>query len=82
MEIKKITEFFVEDKKYKGKPLTSIQNSFGGGSKEAMTIELLVLTLLVFIASAIGTFSGFGTSTIIVPVTFLFVGVIHWFGDI
>ena len=56
-----------------------------------MTIELLVLTLLVFIASAMGTFSGFGTSTIMVPVmllffplpvTHLFVGVIHWFGDI
>ncbi len=56
-----------------------------------MHIELFVLILLVFIASAVGTFSGFGTSTIMVPVmllffplplTLLFVGVIHWFGDI
>ncbi len=56
-----------------------------------MSIELVVLTLLVFFASAVGTFSGFGTSTIMVPVmllffplplTLLFVGIIHWFGDI
>ncbi len=56
-----------------------------------MSVELIVLALLVFIASAVGTFSGFGTSTIMVPVmllffplpvTLLFVGIIHWFGDI
>jgi len=56
-----------------------------------MNIELIFLCLLVFIASAVGTFSGFGTSTIMVPVmllffslplTLLFVGVIHWFGDV
>ena len=56
-----------------------------------MIFELLILTLLVFVASIVGTFSGFGTSTIMVPVmllffplpvTLLFVGVIHWFGDI
>jgi len=56
-----------------------------------MIIELFVITLLVFIASIIGTFSGFGTSTIMVPVmllffplplTLLFVGIIHWFGDV
>ena len=56
-----------------------------------MSFELLLLTLLVFVASMIGTFSGFGTSTIMVPVmllffplpvTLLFVGIIHWFGDI
>ena len=56
-----------------------------------MIIELLILTLLVFVASIVGTFSGFGTSTIMVPVmllfsplpvTLLFVGIIHWFGDI
>ena len=56
-----------------------------------MIIELLILTLLVFVASIVGTFSDFGTSTIMVPVmllffplpvTLLFVGIIHWFGDI
>lgn len=56
-----------------------------------MIIELIVLSILVLFASAIGTFSGFGTSTIMVPVmllffplplTLLFVGVIHWFGDL
>lgn len=56
-----------------------------------MIFELFILTLLVFVASIVGTFSGFGTSTIMVPVmllffplpvTLLFVGVIHWFGDI
>ena len=56
-----------------------------------MDIDLIALTLLVFIASAVGAFSGFGTSTIMVPVmllffplpvTLLFVGIIHWFGDI
>ena len=56
-----------------------------------MIIELLALALLVFVASSIGTFSGFGTSTIMVPVmllffplpvTLLFVGIIHWFGDL
>jgi uncharacterized protein len=54
-------------------------------------IELISISLLVFFASAVGTFSGFGTSTIMVPVmllffplpvTLLFVGIIHWFGDI
>lgn len=53
--------------------------------------QLLLLTLLTFVASAVGTLSGFGTSTIMVPVlaiffplpmTLLFVGIIHWFGDI
>lgn len=43
------------------------------------------------LAGGVGTVSGFGTSTIMVPVmlmylplpqTLLFVGVIHWFGDI
>ncbi len=56
-----------------------------------MNTELIVLCLLVLLASAVGTFSGFGTSTIMVPVmllffpltlTLLFVGIIHWFGDI
>lgn len=56
-----------------------------------MTTDLIVLSLLVFVASAVGAFTGFGTSTIMVPVmllyvplplTLLFVGIIHWFGDI
>lgn len=52
------------------------------------TFFLLLLTL---ISSLVGTMTGFGTSTIMVPVlslflpipqTLLFVGIIHWFGDI
>ncbi|MBI2009775.1 MAG: sulfite exporter TauE/SafE family protein [Candidatus Chisholmbacteria bacterium] len=51
----------------------------------------LFLILLTFIAASIGTMTGFGTSTIMVPTlslflplpqTLLFVGIIHWFGDI
>ena len=54
-------------------------------------MEIIYITLLVIVASMIGTVSGFGTSTIMVPVlslffpihqTLLFVGIIHWFGDI
>lgn len=37
-----------------------------------MIFELFILTLLVFVASIVGTFSGFGTSTIMVPVMLLF----------
>ena len=53
--------------------------------------ELVLLALLTLAASAVGTLSGFGTSTIMVPVltlffplplTLLFVGVIHLFGDL
>jgi hypothetical protein len=49
------------------------------------------IPVLVFIASFAGTLTGFGTSTILVPflslwfslpATLLFVGIIHWFGDI
>jgi hypothetical protein len=56
-----------------------------------MGIELILLSVLVLLASMVGTLSGFGTSTIMVPVmllffplpvTLLFVGIIHWFGDI
>ena len=51
----------------------------------------LGLILLTLIASTVGTLTGFGTSTIMVPVlsiflplpvTLLFVGIIHWFNDI
>jgi uncharacterized protein len=53
--------------------------------------ELILLALLTLVASGVGTLSGFGTSTIMVPVltlffplpiTLLFVGIIHLFGDI
>ena len=54
-------------------------------------MEILYITLLTILASAVGTLTGFGTSTIMVPVLLLFmplpqtlllVGIIHWFGDI
>lgn len=54
-------------------------------------MEILFITLLTILASGIGTVTGFGTSTIMVPVLLLFlplpetlllVGIIHWFGDI
>ncbi len=53
--------------------------------------EIVLLVVLTLIASAVGTSTGFGTSTIMVPVlavfaplpvTLLFVGVIHLFGDV
>ncbi len=49
------------------------------------------MVILTVIATTIGTMTGFGTSTIMVPIlslflplpiVLLFVGVIHWFGDI
>lgn len=54
-------------------------------------MELLLLIPITFIASVVGTLTGFGTSTLMVPVlsfffplpiVLLFVGIIHWFGDI
>src|SRR3989338_4410096 len=54
-------------------------------------MEILYITLLTILASMVGTLTGFGTSTIMVPVLLLFmplpqtlllVGIIHWFGDI
>jgi len=54
-------------------------------------MDILLIALLTLIASAVGTVTGFGTSTIMVPVmvsfyplpqTLLLVGIIHWFGDI
>ena len=53
-------------------------------------VSALILLLTLF-ASFFGTVTGFGTSTIVVPVlaiwfplpeVLLFVGIIHWFGDI
>ena len=52
---------------------------------------IIYIALLTILASGIGTLTGFGTSTIMVPVllfflplpqTLLLVGIIHWFGDI
>lgn len=54
-------------------------------------MNLVFLTLLTFFASGVGTLTGFGTSTLMVPVlvnffsvgeTLLVVGIIHWFGDL
>lgn len=56
-----------------------------------MGYQLVLLLLLILLASSVGTISGFGTSTIMVPVLSLFfplpvvlffAGAIHWFGDI
>lgn len=53
--------------------------------------EIVLLVVLTLIATAVGTSTGFGMSTIMVPVltvfvplpvTLLFVGVIHLFGDV
>ena len=54
-------------------------------------MEIPLIMSLVIIASCVGTMTGFGTSTIMVPVllffyplpqTLLFVGIIHWFGNV
>ena len=54
-------------------------------------LELFLLTLLTLLASGVGTLTGFGTSTLMVPVlvliyplpqSLLLVGIIHWFGNI
>jgi uncharacterized protein len=54
-------------------------------------VDIALIALLTFVASGVGTLTGFGTSTIMVPVmasffplpqALLFVGIIHWFGDI
>jgi uncharacterized membrane protein YfcA len=54
-------------------------------------VNIIYITLLTILASGLGTMTGFGTSTIMVPILLLFlpllqtlllVGVIHWFGDI
>jgi len=56
---------------------------------ENMTFMYVIM--LTLIASMAGTITGFGTSTLLVPIlslqfplteTLLFVGVVHWFGDI
>ena len=54
-------------------------------------MEVVLIAFVVVIASSVGTLTGFGTSTLMVPVllsfypvgqTLLFVGIIHWFGNI
>lgn len=54
-------------------------------------MEIPLFLCIVIIASCIGTMTGFGTSTIMVPIVLLFypvpqallfVGIIHWFGNI
>ena len=54
-------------------------------------MDLPLIGALTLVASAVGTLTGFGTSSIMVPVLVSFyplpqtlfpVGIIHWFGDI
>ena len=54
-------------------------------------MEIILITFTVIIASSVGTLTGFGTSILLVPLllsfypvpqTLLFVGIIHWFGNI
>ena len=54
-------------------------------------MDLLSITLLAIVASMVGTMSGFGTSTIMVPALLFFfppveaiflVAILHWFGDV
>lgn len=54
-------------------------------------MEIFLISLLTIVAVSIGTITGFGTSTVMVPVLLLFyplpqtlilVGIIHWFGDV
>jgi len=54
-------------------------------------MEIFYIALLTLIAATIGTITGFGTSTIMIPVLVIFlspvetiflVAIIHWFGDI
>ncbi|MBD3346523.1 MAG: TSUP family transporter [Chitinivibrionales bacterium] len=59
--------------------------------KEYLMINIVLLGLLTLVASGVGTATGFGTSTIMIPVmvlfvplpvALLFVGIIHLAGDI
>lgn len=54
-------------------------------------MEVLLILVVVIVAGGVGTLTGFGTSTIMVPAllvfyplpqTLLFVGIIHWFGNV
>ncbi|MBI4592092.1 sulfite exporter TauE/SafE family protein [Candidatus Uhrbacteria bacterium] len=54
-------------------------------------MELFLITFLTFVAAIVGTVTGFGISTVMLPVLALFlplpqalllVGIIHWFGSV
>ena len=54
-------------------------------------MDIVYISLLTLLASLVGTISGFGTSTIMIPVLVMFfppveaillVAIIHWFGDL
>ena len=54
-------------------------------------MEVVLILIIVVVASTVGTLTGFGLSTIMIPVmvlfypmpeTLLFVGAIHWFSDL
>ncbi len=54
-------------------------------------MEILYIAVLTLIAATIGTITGFGTSTLMIPVLVIFlppieaiflVSIIHWFGDV
>ncbi len=54
-------------------------------------MEIFYIALLTLIAATIGTITGFGTSTLMIPVLVIFfppveaiflVAIIHWFGDV
>ena len=54
-------------------------------------MEIIYIALLTIVAATVGTLTGFGSSTIMLPViilffplpqALLFVGIIHWFNDI
>jgi hypothetical protein len=54
-------------------------------------LEIVLILIVVVVASVVGTMTGFGLSTLMVPVlilfyplpqTLLFVGIVHWFGDL
>ncbi|MDD5749349.1 MAG: sulfite exporter TauE/SafE family protein [Patescibacteria group bacterium] len=54
-------------------------------------MEILYISILTLVAATIGTITGFGTSTLMIPVLVIFfppveaiflVAIIHWFGDV
>ena len=54
-------------------------------------MEVLLILILVIAASTVGTLTGFGLSTVMIPVmalfypmpqVLLFVGIVHWFADL
>jgi uncharacterized membrane protein YfcA len=64
---------------------------FEANSGGGVPMEIVLIALVTLIAGAIGTLTGFGTSTVMVPVLVSFypltealflVGIVHWFGDI